>query len=150
MKKPHGNNYICTTLALAAAFCGVNLLTLQEAAAASTPATIWSFTGTGGDGQYPSGPVVFDANGAMYGTTEVGGTSSSGTVFRLVPPAVAGGAWTESVLYTFGGGSDGRQPSTGVVFDSMGALYGTTYDGGTINNYGTVFQLTPSAVAAGA
>ncbi|TMH71696.1 MAG: hypothetical protein E6H52_19765, partial [Betaproteobacteria bacterium] len=54
------------------------------------------------------------------------------------------------MLYTFGGASDGRQPSTGVVFDSMGALYGTTYDGGTINNYGTVFQLTPSAVAGGA
>ena len=149
MKELRGNNCICTTLVLAAAFCGVNLLTLQQAAGASTPTTIWSFTGAGGDGQYPSGPVAFDANGAMYGTTELGGTSSSGTVFRLVPPAVAGGAWTESVLYSFAGGSDGRQPSTGVVFDSTGALYGTTYDGGTINNYGTVFQLTPPAVAGG-
>jgi uncharacterized repeat protein (TIGR03803 family) len=142
-----GNNYVGTTVALAAALCAVSILAQQEAAAA-TPTTIWSFTGTVGDGQYPSGPVIFDSGGAMYGTTEVGGTSSSGTVFKLAPPPVAGGAWTESVLYSFGGGSDGRQPSTGVVFDSSGALYGTTYDGGTINNYGTVFQLTPPAAGS--
>ena len=63
-----------------------------------------------------------------------------------------GGQWTETVLYTFGGGYDGSEPTGGVIFDEYGNLYGTTQRGGA-NHYvcqedppgcGTVFKLTPS------
>lgn len=108
---------------------------------------IYRFQGTP-DGQNPAyGALVFDAAGAAYGTTEFGGNqsgcsrSSCGTVYKLTP---SGGSWTESVLYAFAGDPDGAQPIGGVVFDNVGNLYGTTFQGGTYG-YGTVFQLTPSA-----
>jgi hypothetical protein len=147
MRIHRANDRLRSTVMLAAALCAAQLLAQQ--AAAASPTTIWSFTGTGGDGEYPLTPLVFDASGALYGTTTVGGTSSSGTVFKLAPP-VGSGNWTESVLYSFAGGSDGRQPNNGVVFGADGGLYGTTYDGGTVNNYGTVFEVAPPAGGAGA
>src|SRR6202012_4072648 len=78
-----------------------------------------------------------------YGTTSAGGTYGSGTVFELSP--IAGGGWTEHVLYSFGAGSqDGVGPSTPLVFDGAGHLYGTTEYGGPYYA-GAVFELTPSA-----
>ena len=62
-------------------------------------------------------------------------------VFELTP--AAGGTWTEKVLYSFSGGTDGDQPAAGLIFDAAGNLYGTTYVGGTSDN-GTVFELTPA------
>jgi uncharacterized repeat protein (TIGR03803 family) len=53
------------------------------------------------------------------------------------------GGWTESLLYSFAGGSDGGLPN-GLVFDSAGNIYGTTDIGGDPGNHGTVFELTPS------
>jgi len=52
--------------------------------------------------------------------------------------------WTQTVLYTFQGQSDGQNPVGGVVVDDAGNLYGTTFDGG-INGGGTVYELSPSA-----
>ena len=63
-----------------------------------------------------------------------------GTAFRLAPST--GGGWTESVLYSFAGGADGSEPFSGLVFDSLGNLYGTTAYGGP-NGSGTVFELSP-------
>jgi len=138
---------------LAVAIYGVTSLLQKKVAAASTFTTIWSFTGGNGDGEYPYpyGHLVFDSNGAAYGTAAAGGPSGDGTVFQLVPPSVSGGPWTESVLYSFTGGNDGRQPSTSVVFGSDGALYGTTYNGGGTpqlcgGGCGVVFKLAPPAV----
>jgi hypothetical protein len=99
-------------------------------AQAQTFTTIHSFTGTDGEYPYPSGHLQFDSNGALYGSTAGGGAANWGTVFQLVPPTVQGGAWTEHVLYSFQGGTDGAQPSMGVVFDSLGNLYGSTQFGG--------------------
>ena len=65
--------------------------------------------------------------GNLYGTTSSGGASGLGTVYQLTP---SNGGWTESVLYSFAGGSDGSQPWGGVIFDKAGNLYGTTYEGG--------------------
>ena len=79
----------------------VSLLAIAFATGAngqSSLTTIWSFDGTNGDG--PSGPLVFDSSGAIYGTTEIGGTSNSGTVFQLTPLA-GSGSWTYSVIHTF-------------------------------------------------
>ncbi|MGA2905233.1 MAG: choice-of-anchor tandem repeat GloVer-containing protein [Candidatus Korobacteraceae bacterium] len=105
-----------------------------------TETVIYRFQG-GSDGANPGfGDLVFDASGNIYGTTQNGGALGEGTVFELTP---SGSGWTENVLYTFGGGSDGAYPEAGVVLGSAGNLYGTTLMGGY--GYGTVFELTPSA-----
>jgi len=88
---------------------------------------------------------VFDAIGNLYGTTPVGGVSGNGTVFELSPNS--DGSWTETVLYSFTGGSDGLQPYAGVIFDTVGNLYGTTAWGGDYGK-GTVFKLTPNSDGA--
>jgi len=97
------------------------------------------FTG-GKDGANPNGTVVVDASGNVYGATPKGGAYSSGVVFKLIPSS--GGRWTEQVLHQFTGGSDGAGPNGGLIFDSSGNLYGTTYGGG-INDNGVVFEITP-------
>ena len=104
------------------------------------------------DGSFPQANLIADKEGALYGTTVSGGngcpltTSGCGTVFKLTPPAKGQTAWTETVLYSFGG-SDGAYPHSSLIADKEGALYGTTQGGGTgiIVNEGTVFKLTPPA-----
>ena len=112
MKMHDAKTYLRASVLLAVAICCGSTLAHMGAAASTAPTTIWSFTGGNGDGAnpYPYGHVVFDSNGALYGTTASGGSSSNGTVFQLVPPSVAC-AWTESVLYSFAGGAYGRQPA---------------------------------------
>lgn len=105
-----------------------------------------AFAGGSGDGNSPAGNLIFDASGAIFGTTYEGGPRFSGIVFKL---SRGGGAnWTENVLYSFkgeafGGGSDGANPVAGVVMDSDGNLYGTTDYGGPAA-VGTVFKLAPN------
>jgi uncharacterized repeat protein (TIGR03803 family) len=94
------------------------------------------------DGFNPNASLIADTNGALYGTTATGGKYNFGTVFKLTPPAAPGGAWTESVLYSFTGDSDGGEPAGGPLLLKNGALYGTTYTGGA-HQVGTVFELTP-------
>jgi uncharacterized repeat protein (TIGR03803 family) len=106
------------------------------------------------DGSVPDG-LVIDAEGNLYGTTVLGGSSSAcslgcGTVFKLTPNP--DGTWKERVLHSFGG-SDGQTPYANLIFDQAGNLYGTTAYGGiltecaegTTNGCGVVFQLTPDA-----
>jgi uncharacterized repeat protein (TIGR03803 family) len=101
-----------------------------------------NFSG-GADGLVPAGPLVIDSAGNLYGTTIQGGASSCnydcGTVFKLSP---SNGSWKKSVIYAFKG-SDGSFPGAGLVFDSMGNLYGTTSAGGN-GDRGTVFELMPA------
>lgn len=112
------------------------------AGGAWTESVLYSFTRQSSGGAGPNAGVVLGKNGALYGTTGAG-TASSGTVFRLAPPAAAGGAWTETTLHTFTGqNGDGANPSGGPVIGSNGALYGTTQYGGTANS-GTVFEIMP-------
>jgi uncharacterized repeat protein (TIGR03803 family) len=108
---------------------------------------IYSFQG-GSDGANPEAALVLGSNGDLYGTTELGGASSKGTVFQLSPPASPGSSWTETVLHNFGSGSDGADPKASLVLGSNGDLYGTTERGGT-SNLGTVFQLSPSTTGNG-
>ncbi|MGH6847527.1 MAG: choice-of-anchor tandem repeat GloVer-containing protein [Methylocella sp.] len=95
-----------------------------------------SFTGRPSDGSGPLAGLIADSSGNLYGTTDVGGASNEGTVFKLSQ----GG--TETVLHTFTGGSDGAFPQAGLIADSSGNLYGTTQDGGALGQ-GTVFRLSP-------
>jgi uncharacterized repeat protein (TIGR03803 family) len=98
--------------------------------------------GHGADGYYPYAGLVFDAYGNLYGTTPYGGAYGQGTVFQLKPNG--SGGWTETVLYSFyPNGTDGFLPFAGLVIDSAGNLYGTTFYGG--NDYsGTVFEVSPN------
>jgi uncharacterized repeat protein (TIGR03803 family) len=99
---------------------------------------LYSFTGAA-DGGAPNAGLV-RRGASLFGVTYAGGASGNGTVFQLT---ASKGSWTESVLYSFAGGSDGANPEGGVLFDTAGNLYGTTYLGGS-PGYGTVYTLTHS------
>jgi uncharacterized repeat protein (TIGR03803 family) len=100
---------------------------------------LWTFTG-GNDGSEPSGALIEDGAGNLYGTTTGGGTGVVGTVFELSPPAKGQSAWAETVLYNFTGNNDGGEPFGRMLFGSDGNLYGTTAGYGQYN-YGTIYRL---------
>jgi uncharacterized repeat protein (TIGR03803 family) len=135
--------------------CGVVFKLTPTSSGPWTETVIHPFMGTP-DGNIPEATLTFDTAGNLYGTTFTGGTVTNnlfclpgvtgcGTVFELSPSA---GGWTESVLYSFSGPlTDGANPTTSVILDSAGNIYGTT-SGGGINGYsyhhgGTAFKLTP-------
>jgi uncharacterized repeat protein (TIGR03803 family) len=108
-----------------------------------TETVLYNFQGaTAKDGSGPQGTLIFDSTGALYGTTSSGGAYGYGTVFKLAPPSVQGGAWTETTLHSFKGGTDGSNPASSLIFDAKGGIYGTTPVGGA-NNFGIAFKLTP-------
>jgi len=118
------------------------LVILQVTAWASTETVLWNFGGSG-DGRAPTGNLIVDSSGNFYGVTLLGGAHDIGTVFELSPNG--DGGWTETVLYSFGSqNGDGIQPTSGLVMDSKGNLYGTTEFGGA-NQTGTVFELSPAS-----
>ncbi len=100
---------------------------------AQTFSTLYSFTG-GADGANPHSDLVRDSAGNLYGTTLAGGTSGAGTVFKL------DASGHQTVLHSFTGNPDGAQPTSGLVRDSAGNLYGTTQAGGT-SGAGAVFKV---------
>jgi uncharacterized repeat protein (TIGR03803 family) len=109
-----------------------------------TETTLYEFQGNE-DGGGPEGTLILDAAGNLYGTTVNGGDvygACCGTAFELSPPSSSGGAWTETVLHDFTGGSDGEAPVAGLYRDSTGNLYGTTVTGG-FGSSGTVYKLSP-------
>jgi uncharacterized repeat protein (TIGR03803 family) len=112
------------------------------------------------DGEVPQATLVSDSKGNLYGTTQFGGSAGEcgqddatcGTVFQLTPPAIEGGAWTQTVLHEFTGGSgsdgDGANPLYGLTLGKTGSLWGTTPSGGkdtspcgTYHGCGTVFHI---------
>src|SRR5260221_10415750 len=136
----------------------VTMLALAMLAAAPTATAqakrytvLHDFTDT--NGAFPRGNLIFDASGNLYGVTGGGGIvnkaeclpafnfTSCGTVFKLTK--ASGGGWAGKVLYEFTGGSDGANPQAGLVFDSAGNLYGTTYAGG-LYGFGVAFELSPN------
>jgi uncharacterized repeat protein (TIGR03803 family) len=129
------------------------VLFLSGRATASTETLLYKFPADVLSGGLPSGRLLFDSSGNIYGTTERGGTGfDNGVVFKLTPPATQGGAWTQEVLYSFQGNnhgvSDGAQPMGGVVMDENGALYGVTVRGG-ISSRGAIYKLTPPSTPGG-
>jgi uncharacterized repeat protein (TIGR03803 family) len=117
-----------------------------SAGGAWTESVLHSFTNSP-DGFYPTGPLVLDKAGNLYGATLYGG-SNYGMVFQLSPPSAPGGAWTETVLYRFLSTPDGQNPNGGLVIDAAGNLYGTTANGGACGR-GSVFELSPPASSGG-
>jgi len=107
-----------------------------------TETVLHAFTGRPEDGANPlEERLAFDQAGDIYGTTSEGGMYGGGITFELTP---SGGGYTESIIHSFGSGSDGYNPYSGVVLDTAGNTYGTTPDGGT-EGTGTVYQLMPSS-----
>jgi uncharacterized repeat protein (TIGR03803 family) len=113
---------------------------VATASFAQTFTTLYSFSG-GADGGNPSEGLAVDSVGNLYGTTQDGGTGSCiqdgvhgcGTVFKVTSQQ------TETVLYSFQGGSDGEYPWGALALDDKGSLYGTTTGGGL--GFGVVFSL---------
>src|SRR6185437_11356404 len=101
------------------------------------------------DGASPSGSLIMDAAGNLYGVTQSGGAGNDGVVFELSPPATGGSDWTEAVLYSFTSldfpsgrlAYSGQQ--TGEPYDGASPLYGTTLQGGK-NGSGEAYALTLS------
>ena len=94
--------------------------------------------GVFGDGHYPTGDLLWDQQGNIYGTTNSGGSSYDvGAVYEMTPSQ---NGWTESLAYAFGDRPDPWGPDSGVISDANGNLFGTSTNGGT-NNTGTVFEL---------
>ena len=101
-----------------------------------TNTVVYQFKGAP-DGAAPNGNLVFDSAGNLFGTTTMGGLYGQGTVYELTPTS---GGWTETVLYSFAGGSGGTFPLS-LLLGQDGNFYGTTL-GGT--GGGLIFQLVPS------
>ena len=123
--------------------------------------TVYRFEGPAtGDGAQPMGRLTVAPDGTLYGTTFYGGInaytgtcaniglhSGCGTIFRLRPSFEpckdADCEWNEEVLYTFQDLDTGIHPTSEVVLDAAGNLYGTTFIGGRFG-YGVVYQLSPA------
>ena len=90
-------------------------------------------------GANPYAALIADSVGNLYGTTSNGGTAGVGVVYKLDATG------HETVLYSFRSGNDGANPYAGVISDSAGNLYGTTYQGGT-SGAGTVFSVSTTGV----
>ena len=99
------------------------------------------------NGGSPSGNMVFDSAGNLYGATVGGGNAGAcpqtlgcGVVFKLAPGAR--GAWLYTVLHKFNNSPDGALPNDGLGWGADGKLYGTTIGGGALS-LGSVFQVSP-------
>ncbi|MGA9474589.1 MAG: choice-of-anchor tandem repeat GloVer-containing protein [Terriglobales bacterium] len=113
---------------------------------------LYNFVG-GSDGQEPNGGLILDKNGNLYGTTYRGGSNGGGRPGTVFEVSAAG---IETVLHRFGAGNDGKLPTSGLVMDKKGNLYGTTSAGGMDGFYGpglscsehcgTVYELTAAGV----
>lgn len=102
--------------------------------------TLHAFNSSFGDGELPSGKLLFDKQGNLFGTTQIGGSTGYGTAYELAP---SNGTWSEKVIYNFCfqiNCKEGNQPSAGVI-NIDGQLFGTAAMGGGTGYYGTVFKL---------
>ncbi len=121
----------------------------SSALAAPSSQILTSFEG-GLAGSNPRGGVIGNAKQVLFGTTAQGGSSDSGVVYSLAPPASGSGPWTETVLFQFNGTTNGNYPLDQLAMDDKGRLFGVTLEGGKCpsklnGQCGTVFMLTPPA-----
>ncbi len=100
--------------------------------------TIQDTSGNALDGAYPDAGLISGGDGYYYGTTSQGGRYNNGTLFRITTNGIL------TTLYQFSGGSDGSNPTGGLMQASDGDFYGTTEYGGTTNGDGTIFRLSIS------
>jgi uncharacterized repeat protein (TIGR03803 family) len=103
---------------------------------------LYSFTGVGNDGEYPTGKLTQDVSGNLYGTTSGGGDSAYGVLFVISVSEV------ESTLYSFcyGCSTWSGGPQGGLALDSSGNMYGTTVGDGSLFDGGGVFEVSATGV----
>lgn len=116
--------------------CGV-VFKLTPSGGAWTFSVLYNFNS--GDGAFPAAGLTLDPAGNFYGVTAYGGPLGFGNVFRLLRSA---GRWTYNSLYSFQDGDDGAQPTSDVVLDPSGNIFGANTQGGA--NGGVVWELSPS------
>jgi len=138
--------------------CGV-VYELSPSGKSWSYSVAYSFAGywaSATDGALPSGHMVFDTAGNLYGVTWGGGSTKCGvgcgTVFEMSPSPTG---WTETTLYAFNGGSDGVYPMGGLIMTSKGQLWGVAPLGGKLgvcvtgdgadDGCGTLFMLQKSS-----
>jgi uncharacterized repeat protein (TIGR03803 family) len=112
-------------------------------ALAQTETVLYSFCSANCDnGELPTGNLITDSRGNLYGTAAPGEGYNNGAVYK------ASFAGAVSPIYAWATTSTnlGNDPSGGVVMDSAGNFYGTTQTGGTNPNGGTVFKISPKGV----
>ncbi len=127
---------ICLALIFAFAF----LISVSQSAQSQTYTVIHNFTNKGTDGATPYGGPVFDKFGNLVGTTYLGGTWGSGSVYKL---SHRGSSWTYTSLYSLKGITDGAGPAFGsLAIGPKGSLFATTEGGGYL---GTVFEVCPGS-----
>jgi uncharacterized repeat protein (TIGR03803 family) len=135
---PDGTLYGTTTYTYRNGFPAPLGMIFRLAADGSGFTVLHSFTGDSTDGRYPLAGLIQGPDGTLYGTTSEGGTANLGTVFQM---ALDGSGFM--LLHSFTGApTDGQYPSASLIQRPDGALYGTTYRGGS-NGSGTVFRLAP-------
>jgi uncharacterized repeat protein (TIGR03803 family) len=106
---------------------------------------LYSFGSFPGDGINPNAGLLAGSGGAFFGVTQSGGANGRGTVFQLTPPGTPRGKWTETILHSFTAAGDAAFPSSELIVDQNGNLYGTTLLGGA-QNLGAVFEVSPPVV----
>jgi uncharacterized repeat protein (TIGR03803 family) len=123
--------------------CGVIFKLTPTSSGPWTETLLYNFQG-GSDADSPSGNLIFDQAGNLYGSTPYGpiGSSILGTAFKLTPGSNA--QWTLNLLWSFTAGADGAIPQAGVALGSQGQIYVAAQKDGRFG-HGTVIQLTPSA-----
>jgi uncharacterized repeat protein (TIGR03803 family) len=103
----------------------------------NTDGTIATRSLNSSTGRNPYQSLLRDAAGNLYGTAYLGASTGGGAVFKLDNH----GRFT--TLHVFGTvNGDGANPSSGVVMDASGNLYGTTRWGGASGD-GVIYQITP-------
>jgi uncharacterized repeat protein (TIGR03803 family) len=120
---------------------------LVNSSGSYTEKVLYSFAGPPDDGRAPTA-VIADPAGNLYGTTTYGGDSSAcpngcGSVFELLNSS---GSYTEKLLHSFTGPTDGVYPMGGLIMDPAGKLYGTTGGDPSVSlGNGSVFELVNSS-----
>jgi len=109
-----GNLYGTTLLGGGQCNCGIVFELSPQPDKTWKETVLYSFNG-GKDGAYPYAGLTLDKLGNLYGTTESGGLSGSGTAFELTPNG--NGGWTENILYSFAGSPDGTMPMGNLMLD---------------------------------
>jgi len=117
----------------------VATLAADLAAQAQTESTIYVFNGF--NGGRPVTGLVSDGSGNLFGTTGAD-APNLGVVFELSPTSTG---WNETTLYTFQSALDGEGPTSNLLFDAAGNIYGTTAFGGIVCGCGLVFELSPNS-----
>ncbi len=110
--------------------------------AAIMETVLYSFVGGTSDGANPQGNLIPASDGTFSGMTLDAGSNNKGAVFKITASG------SETLLHSFGSGSDGVNPYGSLIQASDGYFYGMTRLGGGANNLGTVFEITPTGAEA--